>query len=70
MTTHDIDHLSFAELAALRDAVDQRMKDMRETGIVQLRATIAEQAQLLGVTLKDLLPKGKRRGRPRREDAA
>ena len=65
----DIENLTFAELTELRRALDDRMKDMRETGITQLRATIAEQAQLLGVALKDLLPKGKKRGRPRKEDA-
>jgi hypothetical protein len=39
------------------------MKEMRDTGVTQLRATIAEQATLLGVDLKDLVPKKPRRRR-------
>ncbi len=58
----DISNLNYQELHDLRAAVSERMKDMRDTGITQLRASIAEQAQLLGVDLADLLPK-KRRGR-------
>ena len=42
-------HLNYAELHELRNAVGERMKEMRDTGITQLRATIAEQAELLGV---------------------
>jgi len=53
----DISNLNYAELAQLRTAVSERMKEMRDTGITQLRATIAEQAQLLGVELKDLVPR-------------
>ena len=63
----DIDNLNYQELHQLRLAVSDRMKDMRESGITQLRATIAEQAQLLGVDLADLLPK-KKRGRRLKQD--
>ena len=44
------------------------MKEMRDTGITQLRATIAEQAQLLGVELKDLVPKKTRKKRRKPDD--
>jgi hypothetical protein len=44
------------------------MKEMRDTGITQLRATIAEQAQLLGVELKDLVPKKPRKKRRKSDD--
>ncbi|MGH9809585.1 MAG: hypothetical protein ACRD9W_20420 [Terriglobia bacterium] len=64
----DISNLNFTELAELKNAVVQRMKDMRDTGITQLRATIAEQAQLLDVDLKDLLPKKPRKQRKRADN--
>jgi DNA-binding protein H-NS len=62
MNVPDIANLNYTELATLRDHVRDRMKEMRETGITQLRATIAEQAQLLGVDFADLLPKKKVKG--------
>lgn len=65
----DISNLNFAQLAALKATVTERMTEMRETGITQLRATIAEQADMLGVGIKDLMPKTKKRGRPRKPDS-
>lgn len=59
--------MTYVELNELRNAVAERMKEMRESGITQLRATIAEQAQLLGVDFKDLVPKTRRK-RKRKED--
>lgn len=59
----DISNLDYSQLSQLRAAVTERMKEMRDTGITQLRATIAEQAQLLGVSIDDLLPKKRGRGR-------
>ena len=63
MSAPDISNLTYAELAALRAAVSERMKEMRDTGITQLRATIAEQADLLGVEPQDLIPKKTRKRR-------
>lgn len=63
MNTPDISNLNYAELSKLSAVVTERMKEMRETGITQLRATMVEQAQLLGVELKDLVPKKTRRRR-------
>ena len=63
MNSPDITNLNFAELSQLRAAVSERMKEMRDTGITQLRATLAEQAELLGVDIKDLIPKKTRRRR-------
>jgi hypothetical protein len=51
----------YSELNHFREAVSERMKQMRENGTTQLRATIAEQAQILGVELKDLIPRKTRR---------
>jgi len=63
MSTPDISNLNYAELNRLRGAVAERMKEMRDTGITQLRATIAEQAELLGVDVMDLVPKKQRKKR-------
>ncbi len=63
MNTSDISDLSYHQLHELRVAVTDRMKEMRETGIAQLRATVAEQANLLGVNLEELFAKKRRRKR-------
>jgi len=63
MNLPDISNLNYAQLNELRNDIAARMNDMRATGITQLRATIAEQAQLLGVTIEDLLPKRRRKRR-------
>ena len=68
MNTPDISNLNYAALNQLRTEVAERMKEMRDTGITQLRATIAEQAQLLGVDLKDLVPRKTRRRRKKDGD--
>ena len=64
----DISNLNYQELHQLKTAVHERMKEMRNTGITQLRATIAEQATLLGVALEDLVPKKKRKKRKSKHD--
>jgi hypothetical protein len=66
--TLDISNLNYIELGRLRTAINERMKEMRDTGITQLRATIAEQAQLLGVELKELVPKRPRKKRRKAAD--
>lgn len=68
MTTPDISNMNFAELSKLRAAVSDRMKEMRDSGITQLRATIAEQAELLGVSITDLVPKKPRKKRKQHHD--
>lgn len=68
MSTTDISSLTYAELGQLKADVAERMKEMRETGITQLRATIVEQANLLGISPDDLLPKKKRKARKRNDD--
>jgi hypothetical protein len=60
--------LDYQELHHLRGTISERMKEMRDTGITQLRATIAEQATLLGVEIKDLVPKKTRKKRKQKED--
>ena len=68
MDLPDIANMNYSELTALRALVADRMKEMRETGITQLRATIAEQAQLLGIELKDLVPKKTRKPRKKKDE--
>ena len=63
MNTPDISNLNYAALNELRSAISERMKEMRDIGITQLRATIAEQAELLGIELKDVVPRKPRRRR-------
>jgi hypothetical protein len=63
MNTIDIADLNYAELVQLREAVSERMKEMRDTGITQLKATIAEQASILGIDLRELMPRKTRRRR-------
>jgi hypothetical protein len=63
MNVPDISNLNFAELTTLRSLVADRIKEMRDTGITQLRATLADQAELLGVDLRELMPKKKPRKR-------
>ena len=63
----DISLLDYAELNELRTRITERMKEMRDTGITQLRATIAHQAQVLGVDLMDLIPKKTRKTRKKRD---
>ena len=66
MKPDDIQNLNYSELSSLRSGINERMKEMREIGITQLRATIAEQAELLGVEAEDLIPK---KGRKRRRQS-
>jgi hypothetical protein len=58
-----IQKLNYRQLHDMKVSIGSRMSEMRDTGITQLRATIAEQAQLLGVELKDLVPKKTRKKR-------
>ena len=60
--------LTYAELQQLRADITARMNEMRTTGITQLRATIAEQATLLGIELKDLVPRKPRKKRKSKDD--
>ncbi len=63
MSMPDISSFTYAELNELRIAVTERMREMRDTGITQLKATIAQQAELLGIDVKDLVQKKPRKKR-------
>jgi ribosomal protein S18 len=64
----DISNMNYQELHVLKAAVTERMKDMRDTGITQLRATIAEQANILGIDVTDLMPKKQKRKRRSKDE--
>lgn len=63
MKAPDISDLTYGELVHLREAVATRMREIRDTGITQLRNTIAEQAGILGIDLRELMPRKTRRRR-------
>jgi hypothetical protein len=61
----DINELDYNALIDLRARVDERITNMRESGVPELRAKFSEAAAALGLSLDQVLgaPK-KRRGRP------
>ena len=63
-----LNKFTYVELQHLRTDITARMNEMRTNGITQLRATIAEQANLLGVELKDLVPRKPRKKRKSKDD--
>jgi hypothetical protein len=74
MDTMDISTLNYVELNQLRTRIDQRMTEMRETGVPQLQSRFAEEAAALGLTMEDILGAAKKRKRNARghrdQDAA
>ena len=61
----DIDNLEFKQLAELRARIDERMREMREQSVPELRHRFADEAAALGLSLDDILGKPrKKRGRP------
>ncbi len=61
----DISGLKFDELSALRGRIDERVKEMRDTGGPALRDRFMHEAAELGLTIEEIVQAGgKRRGRP------
>ena len=61
----DIDQLEFKQLAELRARIDERMREMREQSVPELRHRFADEAAALGLSLDEILGKTrKKRGRP------
>lgn len=61
----NIDGLKFPELEALRARIEDRVRDMRETGGPALRDRFMQEAAEIGMTLEEVVQLGtKRRGRP------
>ena len=64
----DIAGMNFGQLSALRDRIDERVREMRETEGPALRERFVEEAAAIGMTIEELVQLGtKRRGRPPRE---
>jgi len=59
----DITNLDYPQLNELRTRVDERMKELRETGLPQLRARFAEDAAALGLSVEEIFGAEKKRGR-------
>jgi hypothetical protein len=52
-------------LAALRERIDEKVREMREVGGPALREKFAEEAAAIGMTIDEIVQTGtKRRGRP------
>jgi hypothetical protein len=63
MTTADIASLDYAQLNELRTRIDERMKEMRETGVPELRTRFAEAAAALGLSIEEIVGAPKKRKR-------
>jgi hypothetical protein len=64
----DISTFDYAQLSALRERIDERVREMRETEGPALRERVMQQAAAIGMTIEELVQLGtKRRGRPPKE---
>ena len=64
----DISSMNFVQLSALRERIEERVREMRETEGPALRERFIEQAASIGMTIEELVQLGaKRRGRPAKE---
>ena len=64
----DISGMNFVQPSALRERVEQRVREMRETEGPALRERFIEEAAAIGMTIEELVQLGaKRRGRPAKE---
>ena len=60
----DIAGMDFGELSALRERIEERVREMRETEGPALRERFIEEAAAIGMTIEELVQLGaKRRGR-------
>ena len=61
----NLDELNFAGLSALRERIEEKVREMREMGGPALLARFAEEAAELGMSIEEIVQAGgKRRGRP------
>ena len=61
----DISVMDFAQLSALRERIEERVREMRETEGPALRERMMQQAAAIGMTIEELVQLGtKRRGQP------
>ena len=70
LDTADVDtgSMDYPALAALRERIDLRVREMREVGGPALREKFAEEAAAIGMTIEEIVQTGvKRRGRPAKD---
>jgi hypothetical protein len=61
----DIGSLDYPALSALRERIEEKVREMREVGGPALREEFAEKAAAIGMTIDEIVQTGgKRRGRP------
>ena len=64
----DISGMNFAQLSGLRERIEERVREMRESEGPALRERVIEQAAAIGMTIEELVQLGsKRRGRPAKD---
>jgi len=71
MTTPDIASLDYVQLNELRARIEERLKEMRETGVPELRVRFSEAAAALGLSIEEIVgvPKKRKRRSRSHEDA-
>jgi hypothetical protein len=61
----EIAGMDYVQLSALRERIDERVRDVHDTEGPALRERFIEQAAAIGMTIEELVQLGaKRRGRP------
>ena len=61
----DIGKMDYPALVALRERIEEKVREMREVGGSALREKFAEEAAAIGMTIDEIVQTGaKRRGRP------
>ena len=64
----NITGMDFGQLSALRERIEERVREMRETEGPALRERFIEEAAAIGMTIEELVQLGtKRRGRPAKD---
>ena len=64
----DIAAMDYPALSALRERIDEKVREMREVGGPALREKFEQEAAAIGMTVDEIVQTGqKRRGRPPKE---
>ena len=64
----DINAMDYPALSALRERIEEKVREMREVGGPALREKFAEEAAAIGMTVEEIVQTGaKRRGRPSKD---
>ena len=67
----DIAEMDYPALSALKERIEEKVREMREVGGPALREKFAEEAAGIGMTIDEIVQTGaKRRGRPSNKDKA